>query len=181
MLSLCLGVSLIFSVLRHLLDDTSRHSLSFSAIYQKNSYETMKHQHGLLVTPCNPVSFTGFCPIRLNLRTLATVHSRQHASHRHSHICGSNRVCRYFVFRILTPIGPRYIWIINLIIAFSPLHSCADGTQSYVVVLRILTNKYFLLFSPLNIYRWKNPKYKFLLLLDRQWPMYAKCIRCLFL
>lgn len=44
---------------------------------------------------------------------------------------------------------------------------------SLSIVLRTLTNNYFLLFSPFTIYRWKNPQYKFLLLLDRQWPMYA--------
>lgn len=53
-------------------------------------------------------------------------------------------------------------------------------TTSLVIVLRTLTNNYFLLFSPFTMYRWKNPQYKFLLLLDRQWPMYAQCRRCLF-
>lgn len=53
-------------------------------------------------------------------------------------------------------------------------------TISLNVVLRTPTNNYFLLFSPFTMYRWKNPQYKFLLLLDRQWPMYAQCRRCLF-
>lgn len=52
---------------------------------------------------------------------------------------------------------------------------------SLVIVLRTLTNNYFLLFSPFTMYRWKNPQYKFLLLLDRQWPMYAQCRRCVIL
>lgn len=53
-------------------------------------------------------------------------------------------------------------------------------TTSMVIALRTLTNDYFLLFSPFAVYRWKNPQHKFLLLLDRQWPMYAQCWRCLF-
>lgn len=74
--------------------------------------------------------------------------------------------------------------ILTLAPIFSPLWKLCSRhsvTSSLAIVLRTHTNNYFLLFSPFTVYRWKNPQYKFLLLLDRQWPMYAQCRRCLFL
>lgn len=139
---------------------------------------------------CNPVSFTGFCPVQLvKLRIL--VHSRQHfhagkATPEFTLAIPKKWLISETSLRVLSSVTHKFDVLRCLNIDFCRIHSIGSlfyceqklcswhlVTTSMVIALRTLTNDYFLLSSPFAVYRWKNPQYKFLLLLDRQWPMYA--------
>lgn len=134
----------------------------------------MKHQHGLLVTPCNQVSFTGFCPAKPEDFS----HRTQQAAHPHGHShtkqvaltsYSMHLACRYVTHYFNTHYFKATGYLDHKPHHCFPHFIAVQMALSHflVIVQKILTNKYLLLFSPPTIYRWKNPKYKFLLLLDR--------------